>query len=154
MKNEQPQRKRIVTRRKRQKRSWKQHHKINNPQQTIYYKLFKPKILMSHMVTIEGNMTNLCNKGTQVTIGDSGTLTGTKRGDWHGYQKHDKRIHPLTLSYTYAIPGLYAKFSSATRAPHKSIQVTLEGEALILSIIQPEFVLKRRWQKLATKDFY
>ena len=40
------------------------------------------------MVTTEENMTNIQNAETFVTVGDSGTLTGTKFGNRHGYQKH------------------------------------------------------------------
>ena len=35
----------------------------------------------SHMVTTQENMTNLRNAGTQVNVGDSGTLTGKKHRD-------------------------------------------------------------------------
>ena len=35
----------------------------------------------SHMITTEENISNLCNAEARVTIGDSITLTGTKRGD-------------------------------------------------------------------------
>ena len=44
---------------------------------------------MSHMVNSEENMTNLQETKTQVTIGDSRTLTGEKSGDWHGYHRRE-----------------------------------------------------------------
>ena len=47
----------------------------------------------SHMVNSEENMTNLKNSKTRVTIRDSRTLIRKKRGDWHSWQKYDRRLH-------------------------------------------------------------
>ena len=51
-------------------------------------------------------MMNLKDAETRVTIGDSRTLNGTKRGDCHGYQKRDGKIHCKTLSDAAIITGL------------------------------------------------
>ena len=69
-------------------------------------------------------MTNLCDEETLVTVGDSGTLTSTKCGYWHGYQKHDRKIHCVMLSDTVIIPGLYANLFSIMRSLQKIFQVT------------------------------
>ena len=42
-------------------------------------------------------MTNLKDVETRVSIGDSITITGTKRGNWHGYQIRDGKLHGTTL---------------------------------------------------------
>ena len=52
-------------------------------------------------------MTNLRDAETRVALGYSGTLTNTERGNWHGYQKYDVKIHHVTLSDTSIIPGLH-----------------------------------------------
>ena len=44
----------------------------------------------SHIEKLEENMTNLHDMKTQVTIGDSVTLTLTKKLYWFSYQKYDK----------------------------------------------------------------
>ena len=43
-----------------------------------------------HMLTMDENMTNLQDAETIFTIEDIKTLISTRRGDWRGYQKHDK----------------------------------------------------------------
>ena len=43
------------------------------------------------MVTIYLNMTNLRNTETQVTIGESGTITGTKHRYGNGFHKCDRK---------------------------------------------------------------
>ena len=62
------------------------------------------------MVTSEENMTNLHDAKTQVTVRDSGSLTGKKCGDCHGYQKYDGKLHCVALSDTDVIPGLHDLF--------------------------------------------
>ena len=52
--------------------------------------------VMSHIVTTEGNMSNLRVAETRVTKGYSRTLTGTKHSDWKGYHKRDKKLHCVT----------------------------------------------------------
>ena len=61
------------------------------------------------MVNLEGNMTNSQNSETQVTIGYSRTITRTKHGNWHGYQRRDGKILYLTLSNTAVILVLNTK---------------------------------------------
>ena len=85
------------------------------------------------MIALEENTTNLHNTKTQVTIGDSGTLTRKKRGDWHGYQKCDGILHHVTLFDMEIIPGLHTNLFSMERALKKFFQVTPEGEALIIN---------------------
>ena len=41
------------------------------------------------MVSSEENMTNLKVTKTKVTVGDSKPFTGTKRGNWNGYQRRN-----------------------------------------------------------------
>ena len=57
---------------------------------------------------------NLKDAETRVTVGYSRALTGTKLGDCHGYQRHDKRLHHVTLSNMSIIPGLHANLFSMT----------------------------------------
>ena len=45
---------------------------------------------MPHMVTNEENMMNIQHFETRSIVGFSGTLTGTKYGNWCGYHKYDK----------------------------------------------------------------
>ena len=59
------------------------------------------------MVTTEENITNLSDEETEITVGYSRTLTGTKHGNWHRYHKYDKKIHRMMLSDTTILPGLY-----------------------------------------------
>ena len=81
----------------------------------------------SHMVNLEENMTNLKDSKTRVTVGDSRIITGTKRGDWHGYQRHDGKLHCVMLTNTAIIPGLHANLFSVIRALQKGFQVMSEG---------------------------
>ena len=64
----------------------------------------------SHMVTTEENMSNICNVEKIINIGDSGSLTRTKCGNWHGYQKHLRKQHQKILSDMDVIPGLHTNF--------------------------------------------
>ena len=48
-------------------------------------------------------MANLHNKETKVIIGEIGTLTSKKCGDWHSYQKYYGKFHHMSLKYTSAI---------------------------------------------------
>ena len=101
----------------------------------MYCKDFKPKndretfiidsSAMSHLVKSEENMTNLVDEETRVTVGVSRTLTGTKRGIWHDYHKHDVRLHHVALSSTSLSPGLYANSFIVKEALQKGFQVTL-----------------------------
>ena len=99
----------------------------------------------SHMVYLEENMTNLNDYKTQVTIGYSRNHDGTKHDNWNGYQRRDRKLHRVTLSNMYIIPGLYSNVFIVTRAPQKGFQVTQEGKTLILEKIQPIFILTRKW---------
>ena len=47
----------------------------------------------------------------------------------------------MALSYTYAIPGLHANLLNVTQALQKGLQVTSEGEALIIKKNLPKFAL-------------
>ena len=47
---------------------------------------------MPHMVTNEENMMNIQHLETRATVGFSGTLTGTKYGNWYGYHKYEEKI--------------------------------------------------------------
>ena len=106
--------------------------------------MFKPKYdsgtfitdysATSHVVTTEENITNLCDAETQFTVGDSGTLTGTKLGNWHEYQKCYRQLHHATWSNT-AIPGLHANLFRITRASQKGFQGASEGEKIVLVIL-------------------
>ena len=60
---------------------------------------------MSHMVTTEENITNLWYTETRVAVGDIGTIIREERGVCNGYQKHDRKLHCMTLSYMYIIPA-------------------------------------------------
>ena len=84
------------------------------------------------MVNSEDNMTNLKDIKTKVTVGDHKTLTVKKRGDWHGCQKRNRKLHHLTLTNTAVIPGLHANLFSVTRALQKGFQLTSDGKTLIL----------------------
>ena len=98
-------------------------------------------------------MTNLRDAETRVALGYSGTLTNTERGNWHGYQKYDVKIHHVTLSDTSIIPGLHKK-SIVTLALQKVFQVTLRGEALIIKKTSINFALMKKWQTTASKEFF
>ena len=62
------------------------------------------------MLNLKENMKNFKNTKTQSTIGDSRTITGGERGDWHVYQRHDEKIH------VDVIPGLHANIFRVTQA--------------------------------------
>ena len=68
----------------------------------------------SHMVTNKEKMTDLCYVEKRVIAGDSGTLTGKKCGNWHGYKKHDRKLHRMTLYDMSVIPGLHENLFSLT----------------------------------------
>ena len=106
----------------------------NVTEEIIYDKLFIVKELnqkcdsetfiadsdaMSHMVTPEENMTNLCYDRKQVTVGYSGTITGTNRGNWNGYQKCDGKLHHMMLFDTAVVPGLHKILFNMTQALQK-----------------------------------
>ena len=76
-------------------------------------------------------MTNLHGEETRITVGDIGTLTRTKIGNWHIYQKRDRKLHYIHLSDRAAIPGLHEKLLSMTQALQKGFQGTSKFEALI-----------------------
>ena len=73
----------------------------------------------SHMLNLEENMMNLKDFKTQVTIGDSRTLTGTTFGNWHGWQRRDRKIHRVTITNTYVIPCMHENIFSVTQALQK-----------------------------------
>ena len=68
------------------------------------------------MVITEVNATNFKVVKTRVTIGDSRTLTGEKRGNWHGYQRCDRKLHRMKLSYMAVKPVLHAVLLRNMRA--------------------------------------
>ena len=94
-------------------------------------------------------MTNLKDVEKQVAIGDSRTLTGTKHGDWHSYQRREGKHHHMTSSNMFVILGLYANLFSMTRAIQKGFQVKLEGETLILGVILTDICFD---EKMANKS--
>ena len=51
------------------------------------------------MVESEGNMMKLKDEEKRVTIKYSRTLTSEKCGDWHGYQRHDRKILCDVIKY-------------------------------------------------------
>ena len=69
----------------------------------------------SHMVNSEENMTNLRDAETRVTIGDTRTLTGKKRGNWYIYQRRGIKLHCVTLFNTELFPGLHAYLFNLSR---------------------------------------
>ena len=98
-----------------------------------------------HGVNTWENMKKLHNTETQVTIGDSGTLTRTKHGDWNRCQIHDRKLHSMTLSDTDIIPDLHTDLFIMTWALKRGFQVTSENEAIILQKIQPKFAFTIKW---------
>ena len=66
----------------------------------------------SHIVNSEKNVKNLKDATIQVTIVNSINFTGVKSINWPGYQIRDGKIHRITLSNTYIIPGLHANIFS------------------------------------------
>ena len=86
----------------------------------------------SYMVNSEEKTTKLRYAKTQVTVGDSKTLTGGKHGNWNGYQRCGRKLYRVTLSATSVIKGLHAHLFSMTEPLQQGFQVTPEGEDLIL----------------------
>ena len=74
---------------------------------------------ISHMVNSEDNMTNLKETKTKFTVGYRKTITGTKHGDWHGWQKHNGKLHHVILTNMAVILGLYANLFRIIRALQK-----------------------------------
>ena len=64
---------------------------------------------MSHIVTAEENMSKLHDTETRVSTGDSVTLNGIKRDNFHGYQKRDKKLHFVKIYDPSIIPGIRKK---------------------------------------------
>ena len=77
-------------------------------------------------------MTTLKDTKIRVTVGYSRTLSGTKSGDWHGWQKYDRKLHHVMLINIDSISVLYANLFSVTQELQKGFQVTSEGEIQIL----------------------
>ena len=77
----------------------------------------------SHTVNSENNMTNLKDTETKVTTGEHKTLTGTKRGDWHGWQKRNGKLNNLTLTNMSILPGLHRNLFSVTQSLQKGFQL-------------------------------
>ena len=67
------------------------------------------------MINSGENRTNLKDDKTRVAVGYSRAITGTKRGDWNGYQIHDGKLHCVILSNTATIPVLHANLFSVTQ---------------------------------------
>ena len=76
---------------------------------------------------------NLKDTKTQVTIGDSRTITGTKRGNLHGYHRCDRKLHLVTISNTPVIPLIHANLFRVIQSPQNVVLLKSKGEALILS---------------------
>ena len=76
------------------------------------------------MVNLEENMVSIMDSETRVTTGEIIKFNGKKRGDCHGYQRRDRKLRLVTLSYTDVIPDLYANIFSVTQALKKGSQVT------------------------------
>ena len=83
------------------------------------------------MVTSEGNMTNIKDTKTKVTVGDRKTLTGTKRVDWHFCHKRNGKLHDVTLTNMAVITGLYVNLFSVTWALQKGFELTSENSHTI-----------------------
>ena len=66
------------------------------------------------MATTEENMTNLKEAKTRLTLGDIRTLTRAKRGNCHGYQRRDGKLHHMMSSDTEVIPCLHENIFSVT----------------------------------------
>ena len=71
------------------------------------------------MVNSEDNLIKLKYTETKVTVGDRKNITGTKRGEWHGRQKRNGKIHHVTLTNTSLIPLLHAKLFRVMQALQK-----------------------------------
>ena len=84
------------------------------------------------MVNLEENMINLNDSQTQVTTGGIITITGKKHGDWHVYNKRDRKILCVTLSNMDLKPGLHDNLFIVMQELHRCFQVAPEGETLIL----------------------
>ena len=76
-----------------------------------------------HMVTTVGNMANLKNSKTRVTVEYSVKFTGIKHDNRKGYQKHDDKLHRVVLSNSAVIPGVHKNIFSVTRALQKGFQI-------------------------------
>ena len=61
-------------------------------------------------------MKNLQDSETRFTVGDNGTLTVTKCGNWHGHQKCDRIIHCVKFSDIDVIKDLHTNLSGVMRA--------------------------------------
>ena len=72
-------------------------------------------------------MKNLKDAETRVTVGDSRTITTTKFGNWHGYQKIGGKLHRLTLSNTSAISDMHENLFSVMQELQKCSQEAPEG---------------------------
>ena len=75
------------------------------------------------MVTNEENMINLRYTKTIFTIGDNVIFTEKKCLDWHGYHKHNIKIHFVALYDTARIPGLHKTVFSMTQSLQKFFQI-------------------------------
>ena len=106
------------------------------------------------MVNSEENMMNLKDSEIRVNIGGSRTLTRTNRGNWHGCQKCDRKLHCVTLTNAALIPGLHANIFNVMQALQKGFQVTSEGKTLILKNNSTEIRFYDKMAKNPAKDFY
>ena len=111
-------------------------------------------VATSQMVNLKKNMTNHKDAEARVAVGDSRTLTGTKCGDWHRYQKRDGKLHHVTLSDTAIIPGRHTNIFSMTLSLKKGFQVTSEGEALILKKNSTDIQFDKKWRNMSAKDSF
>ena len=105
------------------------------------------------MVNSEENMKNLKDTKERVTLGYSITLTGTKRGDWNGWQKRDGILHRVKLTNMDIIPGLHANIFSVTQAPQKGFQLISEGDTLTLKEKPSDICFDKKMANKAGEGF-
>ena len=87
---------------------------------------------MSHKLTNEEIFTNIKDQERKVAVGDSVTLSRTKCGNWHGFQKPDKKVHCMTFSDKAVIIGPQENLFRNLKVLQKGFQVKSEGKVPIL----------------------
>ena len=107
----------------------------------------------SHMVKSENYITKLKDTRTRVTIWDRRTLTGTKHGNWHDWNKRSRKLHPVTLTNMVVIPCLHPNLFNVAWALQKGFQLTSEGETLILKKISTVIVFDKKVANKSGKGF-
>ena len=89
-------------------------------------------------------MKNLQYSETRFTIGYIGTLTGTKPGDSHDYQKCDGKTYCTKLSDVAVITGSHENVLNLMQLLNKSFQVSSGGEARILKKNQTKICFDKK----------